>query len=437
MRAARICLLATVALVAPSAFAQEVPIAPAPPPIGGTAEQSVGNPAVASLMQSDKLSKADAEERIALQADILAFLQKSDILSNAGFVDLAVQHEPVYQIWLNFVDNSDKASVLKEIPPKMRRYVKIRKAKRNRDGRGAGFTALAKAVAGTGKAYPIGYDSIAELYFVEVPDQATKMAVESAIPPGLTTETEVQIREIPQVEQSQSTTTTPTGVVAGDWAAAGYRSTSTASSTNPGAPCTLAFPVAFVTNLRGILTAGHCTEPKYVRYSDHDVTFTAAYIERTTGNYDFSIYRTDGLSTDYQLYYRNTFGIPEFPASGWLNTKNFIRGANQWQGMSVCISGSVTGLACGKIMSAAYDWRGTGTSSFVLLSSTAQGDLSQGGDSGAPTFAYVDPRTTTDISATGIHVAGSGTGSTARSVYMPIDRIFEVGVTNLKLVTTP
>ena len=48
MRAARICLLATVALVAPSAFAQEVPIAPAPPPIGGTAEQSGGNPAVAS-----------------------------------------------------------------------------------------------------------------------------------------------------------------------------------------------------------------------------------------------------------------------------------------------------------------------------------------------------------------------------------------------------
>ena len=73
----------------------------------------------------------------------------------------------------------------------------------------------------------------------------------------------------------------------------------------------------------------------------------------------------------------------------------------------------------------------------MKLSSTAQGDLSQGGDSGAPVFAYVNPNTTRDISATGIHVAGSGSGSTAISVYMPIDRIFELGVSNLKLVTTP
>jgi hypothetical protein len=238
-------------------------------------------------------------------------------------------------------------------------------------------------------------------------------------------------------EQGASTTATPTGVRAGDWASPGYRTTSTAGSTNPGAPCTLAYSVTFGTSFRGILTAGHCTEPKYIHYADHDVTFPAAYLERTTGNYDFSIYRTDGMNTDYQLYYNNTYGIPEFPSSGWLNTKNFIRGANQWQGMSVCISGSVTGLACGQISSATYDWRGTGTSSFVRLTSTLQGDLSQGGDSGAPTFAYINPNTTTDISATGIHVAGSGSGSTAVAVYMPIDRIFDVGVTNLKLITTP
>lgn len=426
-------------LIAVPAWGQEAPIAPPPPPDKGeTVPAAGGNPAVQSLMQTDGISRAEAEERIALQADILALLQNTSLLQSAGFVDLAVQHKPVYQVWLNFTDNSDKSALLKAVPPKLRRYVKIRKAKHDKSGRSAGFNVLSKAIAATGQAYPIGYDAVAEQYFVDVPDATTRREVLAAIPPGLADDVRVDVGPIPVPEQNASTSATPTGARAGDWAAGGYRTTSTSTSTNPGAPCTLAYPVTFGTNLRGILTAGHCTEPKFIRYSDHDVTFPAAYIERSgSGNYDVAIYRTDGLNTDYQIYYSNTYGIPEFPRSGWLNTKNFIRGSNQWQGMSNCISGSVTGLACGKIVSTTYDWRGTGASSFVKLSSTAQGDLSQGGDSGAPVFAYVNPNTTRDISATGIHVAGSGSGSTAISVYMPIDRIFELGVSNLKLVTTP
>lgn len=234
----RWALCAGLAISVP-AWGQEAPVAPLPPPDRGDAAAApAGNPAVLSLMQADGISRAEAEERIALQADILALLQNSALLDAAGFVDLAVQHRPVYQVWLNFVDNRDKSALLKEIPPKLRRYVKIRKAKHPKAERRAGFNAL-------------------------------------------------------------------------------------------------------------------------------------------------------------------------------------------------------TGLACGKVVTTNYDWRGTGSSSFVKLSSTAQGDLSQGGDSGAPVFAYVNPSTTRDISATGIHVAGAGSGSTATAVYMPIDRIFEVGVSNLKLVTTP
>lgn len=430
--------VALATLLAAPTLAQEAPVAPAPPPDkGDSASVSTGNPAVQSLIATDGISRAEAEERINLQADILNLLQKTSLLQAAGFVDLAVQHKPVYQVWLNFVDNGDKNALLQEIPPKLRRYVKVRKAKHDKSGRAAGFNALAKSISATGRPFPIGYDSVAEQFFVDVPDAATRATVLAAIPPGLVADVRVDIGPIPVPEQNASVTATPTGVNTGDWVAGGYRTTSTASSTNPGAPCTLAYPVTFGTNLRGVLTAGHCTEPKYVHYTDHDVTFTAAYVERPSGNYDFAIYRTDGLNTDYQIWYDNTFGIPEFPRSGWLNTKNFIRGANQWQGMSNCISGSVTGLACGKIVSLNYDWRGTGGSSFVKLSDTAQGDLSQGGDSGAPVFAYINANTTKDISATGIHVGGAGTGTTAVSVYMPIDRIFEVGVSNLKLVTTP
>ena len=433
------CALVTSALITSgSASAQNAPVVPAPPTPAVQGDQTgVGNAAVESLMQSENISRSEAQNRIALQADILALLQSSTLLEDPGFVDLAVQHQPVYQVWLNFADNSNKSNLLKEVPPQLRRYIKIRKAKDDKGARSAGFNALSKAITATGSAYPIGYDAVDEQYFVDVPDESTRALVANAIPPGLANRVRINVGVAPMPEQSASTTATPSGVRAGDWVAPGWRSTSTAGSTNPGAPCTLAFSVTFGTNLRGILTAGHCTEPKYINYGDHTVTFNAAYIERTTGNFDVAIYRTDGLNTDYQLYYKNTYGIPGFSSSGWLNTKNFIRGSNQWQGMSNCISGSVTGLACGKISSATYDWRGTGSSSFVRLTNTAQGDLSQGGDSGAPVFAYVNPNATRDISATGIHVAGSGSGNTAVSVYMPIDRIFDLGVSNLKLVTTP
>lgn len=437
MKLLRLALFSA-AVVSPLAIAaQDIPVAPAPPPKDAAPPSGTSNPAVQSLMQSDGIGRADAEERIGLQADILALLESTALTSDPGFVELVVVHKPVYQVILSFADNSDKAELLKSVPAKLRRYVKVRKAKHDRGQRAGSLSALSKAVGGTGKSLPIGYDSIAERYFVEVPDEAARSQVTAVVPPGIAADVDVLITEIPTKEQSQSTTATPAGVRAGDWAAAGYRSTSTAASTNPGAPCTLAYPVTFGTNLRGILTAGHCTEPKYIHYADHDVTFTSAYIERDSGKYDFAIYRTDGLNTDYQLYYWNRWGIPEFPASGWLRTKNFIRGANLWVGMSICVSGSVNGLACGKIVTLPYLWNGDPNAPYVLVSNTAQGDLNQPGDSGAATFAYVDPRTSVDISATGIHVGGSGTGSTAREVFMPIDRIFEVGVTNLKLITTP
>lgn len=167
------------------AWSQNAPVAPPPPSDrGDTAVAAQGNPAVQSLMQADGISRAEAEERIALQADILDLLQNSALLDAAGFVDLAVQHTPAYQVWLNFADNSDKSALLKEIPPKLRRYVKIRKAKHDRTGRAAGFNALARAISATGQTYPIGYDSIAEVFFVDVPDASARAAVLAAIPPG-------------------------------------------------------------------------------------------------------------------------------------------------------------------------------------------------------------------------------------------------------------
>ena len=93
------CALVTSALItAGSASAQDAPVAPsAPKPTVQGDQTGVGNAAVESLMQSENISRSEAQNRIALQADILALLQSSTLLEDPGFVDLAVQHQPVYQ----------------------------------------------------------------------------------------------------------------------------------------------------------------------------------------------------------------------------------------------------------------------------------------------------------------------------------------------------
>ena len=147
-----VIVLAASCFTAQAALAQEAPVAPAPPPSDGrTTQAPAGNPAVQSLMRANNLSESEAEERIALQADILALLQNSSLLEAAGFVDLAVQHEPVYQVWLNFEDNRSKAALLKEVPPKLRRYVKLRQAKRGKPARAAGFNALSISARNTSR----------------------------------------------------------------------------------------------------------------------------------------------------------------------------------------------------------------------------------------------------------------------------------------------
>jgi hypothetical protein len=149
----------------------------------------------------------------------------------------------------------------------------------------------------------------------------------------------------------------PSGVQSGDWAAGGY---GVYRDTSYSIPCTLAYPITYgVANIKGILTARHCTEPKMYLFNGHWITFpNPPAFERNVDAYDYAIYETTGLNTDYQIFYREIVAnYSEFSSSGWLHATNLIRGYNQVNGMNVCKSGAVTGITCGMITRHTYMYR--------------------------------------------------------------------------------
>ncbi len=271
------------------------------------------------------------------------------------------------------------------------------------------------------------------MYFVDTADTATTLLVKSLLPSNLRPFVTINSGALPK--STDSTTAVPSGVVAGDWVEAGYNLARSDSSP----ACTLAFPVTFESGLEGVLTAGHCYTggANTIVYSDHVVTFPDAYYSSNGGNYDYALYRTDGLMSDYQLYYTNPRNTPGYASSGWLNTKNFIRLANQWVGMYVCKSGVTTGLTCATVTSTTYDWGRPGSSFVRWVSASATDYIADYGDSGSPAFATLDTSVPSDVSAVGILVGGHAKESDGYvGVIMPIDRVFD-DVAGVKLKTTP
>jgi len=146
-----------------------------------------------------------------------------------------------------------------------------------------------------------------------------------------------------------SKTAVPTNVGPGQWADAGL---SVYTQGNTGQLCTLGFGITFASGLNGVLTAGHCTEPK-VAVAPYGYIFQDTYDEytegATSGNYDYAIYRTDGLYSEDYIYFNNHRRTGGFPSSGYLRTGSFIRQRYVWVGMYTCLSGAVSGLDCGEV----------------------------------------------------------------------------------------
>lgn len=396
------------------------------------------NPLVTYQMGRFKASRGQAEERVAIQGDILQVLENPAFRDDPAFAGIAVQNEPVYRIYLTYFDNDSKAELLKLIPPRMRQYLKIRKAKFDKMGRQGALAQLNAALGSAGVEYVAFFRETDEKFHVHTPSPANVARLQSLVPQALAADVEILQRELPREQQTSGQKSF--------YVLAGHM-------LNPG--CTLGFPITYtyagVAGRKGILTAGHCADDgvRTINWNDGTKTsFDRAIWSINTGNYDYAIYDLTGINTDYRIFYRNnvTYGgytnvVPQFPASGTLNTKNFIRGSSSWEGMNVCKHGTFTGLTCGQISSLSYPWRGVNSgTSFIYVDQSQQQNLSTSGDSGGPWFTWTNPSTSVDVSALGVHVAGSGAGYGGSGIYMPIERLFDAqsgGPSNIKLVTTP
>lgn len=416
--------------------AQSVAAAPKapPPPPNPTAPKSGSDGGVAQLARADGVSLTEAKRRLDQQGDIQRFLQSSGITQQPGFIELYVRHKP-YKVVLSFDRSVSAPAIMQMVPVSLRGDVIIEGNGRSRAAQNATIGQLHKALASLNGKIGIGYWPDKKQFFIDTADQATATAATNLIPSALRSSVTINAGALPP--PIDSTTAVPSGVVAGDWVEAGYPLDR--SDGSPG--CTVGFTIHFASGLQGFLTAGHCypaPSANTIFYSSHSVTFPDAYYETNGGNYDEEILRSDGLSSDYQIYYSNPGSTPGYASSGWLNTKNFVRLANQWVGMYACKSGVTTGITCAYTSSLNYDWGRPGAVFVLWSSSTATSYIADYGDSGSPTFITMDSSAPSDVSAVGIMVGGHQQESDGSyvGVYMPIDRVFD-NVPNVQLMTTP
>lgn len=422
-------ILATAAVLfaaaASSVSAQQPPIAPAPiPPPPGAAPTEIGrNPSATYLMERYGISEAEALKRIGLQTQIVELSQRLNTENDPAFSSVTIEHEPVYKITVSFSDNKDRRVLLESIDPSIRRYVQLRTVPRSRGQRGRDLARLAAELRPSGVRFIPGFDQKTQTYVIDVGSQVDADRLSTLVPAELKEAVRFNIRPLPEPHAA------PTGVQAGDWVAGGYAHYGSTSGSNQ---CTMGFTVTYGSGARGILTSSHCNDPRYT-YHGHWVTYPTPYVyELNSGSYDYQLHETTGLNSDYQIYFQDKNGIPEFPAEGWFSVKNIIYWANQLNGVVMCKSGAVTGITCGEIIDDWYMYRGD--LPWIKIGHTKQYDISAPGDSGGPWFMY--PGSSVDVTAAGIHTAGSGTGSSSIAVYMPIDRIDD-HVTSVRLILKP
>ncbi len=384
------------------------------------------------LQQRYRISRTEAQERIDIQGEIAELLQNPAFSNDLDFAGIVVQDEPVYRVYLTYYDNSAKNELLKLVPPKMRRYVQIKQRKLNLRQVERGIEEIRASLASAGIEAVVSYKEGTEKFVVQAPGSSAG-TVQAAVPRSYANDVEFDANPFPEPEQTFTTGSTSSNY----YANAGYD-----------IGCTMGFPITYTyggrSNRQGALTAGHCFDPgdppRVLSHPDGTTTtFQSAVYRRSQNDIDFAIIDTTGMTTNYWLYFWNRQGVGGFPSNSWLRTKNFIRKSSSWIGMNVCKQGQTTGLTCGKVVDLDFPYSYFGGGTFVQVSNSQQADLSAGGDSGGPWFTSVSSNAQDEVSAVGLHVTGTGSGTTAWAIYMPIDKTFAVpnGPTNVKLFTTP
>jgi hypothetical protein len=417
-------LLCSIAISAATAAIAQAPVSPLPP--SEASKEPGRSPAVAYLMQYYGITEADAQERLAVQAEVMELSARLNRENDPSYADIWTEHSPVFKVVVAFADTKDRKELLDSLSPKLRRYVQLRTVPKSRSQIQADLETLASALKSGGFPFGGGFDPITGRYNFEVETQQAANAARALIPPSLRDQVGIVVKRLPKPEAA------PTGVQSGDWIAGGYP----LYPIKTDAQCTFGFPVRFGSNqTKGILTAGHCGEIAEAYYNGHWITFAKPVIRYSQVlKYDYEIFESTGLTDGgtYEVYYENRHSIPGISTRSYFQIYAWVGWASQNVGDTVCKSGQQTGLTCGQIVNDNV-WYNNSYGS-ILVSRSSQPDISDKGDSGGPWFFH--PGTGTRAIAAGIHVAGEGVGSSATAVYMPVEWIDDHDPT-VKLLLTP
>lgn len=178
--------------------------------------------------------------------------------------------------------------------------------------------------------------------------------------------------------------------------------------------CTSGFTVVHTTAGFGVLTAGHCDNSLTITTPQGNSKALTYYAEATSGSKDVQWHLAFGQTFENKV---------KVSASG-----NYLRITSQASsypiGTYLCKYGKTTGNTCGTIASANHDpdgWGSQYSADFVEVNNSIGGNLSSGGDSGAPWYSNFGK-------AYGIH-KGSSSGDANDAVFTKIHQVASLGLT--------
>jgi len=432
MNMKRIALALVLAAASPMAmtYAQGTP-SPAPqgPPAAPPAPADTNLPPVGASYLAERygLSSEEAANRIRLQNEISELVSQVKRASDPEFGAIWVQHQPVFQINISYVNPSDRKLLQLQIDPKIRRYVKLVKASRSAREAQADADQIAERVRAAGVTIFAGaVDEETGDFVLEVPTPEDRQKVLQALG------ADRKFLKI-VVKPIAEPTAAPSGVQPGDYINGGhyfwqtpYLSGMTAQQQESAKGCSVAFQATYGGKL-GILTAGHCNPgPDGTGYwhaiNRHWVEMPTPAIARWASGtkYDFQWHEITGYSRSNAVYYFNQASVVGLPQNGWLYVDGTVGYYGQTRGMVACKSGRVTGITCGDITSGNYYYNGA--YGWIRVYRASGVFLGQKGDSGGAVFS--DATKGSYIKAYGIVTAAQPIGGGASElVYSPIDYI--------------
>lgn len=413
---ASICLIGISSSVRAQPAGEAAPAAPDGSP--AAAEITAGQ---RHLMVRYGINASAAAERMQLQDDVTALAQRLGAEYPDDFGGVWIEHEPTYRIVVAFKGAEERTAIRDTIDPRMRRFVQIKNTRTSTREREAISDRIIAALSAAGIHYASYYEHKTDDMVIEVGSDAVVGKVRQALPQDLQNSVKIVRGNVPARIQA-------TGTVGGEGLWGGWWiSRQQADNTHS---CSFAFPAKDNTGALGILTAAHCDNSGYIKYTSpslHYVTLGAPKVEWNAPNtkYDYQFHLIAPLTTspyvffengNYKIRARNIFSstpdyindspkniIAGYAASGYFKVTGTYGYYSQTVGDVLCKSGHSTGLTCGEVTHGYYTYNNA--KGWIETGNSTQFIYATWGDSGGAVFT--SPTSAGNIMASGIVTAAT------------------------------